>query len=90
MLGLMPVLHALARRPTLTKLGLGSCPLGRDNARLLRIALCNFPSLQSLDLGSTYIGRAELAEIAPALYNNTSIKVLDILKKGLDGIMCAR
>jgi hypothetical protein len=49
-MGLTPVLHALARRPTLTKLGLRRCPLGLDNARLLRLTLCNISSLQSLVL----------------------------------------
>jgi Leucine-rich repeat (LRR) protein len=76
--GLTRVLDALARRPTLTKLGLHACRLGRDNARLLRLALCNIPSLQSLDLTSNALGSAELAELAPALYRNTSIKVLDM------------
>jgi hypothetical protein len=55
-MGLTNVLQALARRPTLTKLGLRSCHLGRDNARLLRIALCNIPSLQSLILTSVLWG----------------------------------
>jgi hypothetical protein len=40
MMGLTLPLQALARRPTLTKLGLRCCPLGRDKARLLRLALC--------------------------------------------------
>jgi hypothetical protein len=38
MMGLTPVLQALGRRPTLTKLGLHHCQIGRDEARLLRIA----------------------------------------------------
>jgi Ran GTPase-activating protein (RanGAP) involved in mRNA processing and transport len=76
--GLTSVLQALARRPTLTKLGLCSCPLGRDEARLLRLALCNMPSLQSLVLADGTLGSSGLAELAPALYQNTSIKVLDI------------
>jgi hypothetical protein len=50
MMGLTPVLRALARRPALTELGLRRCPLGRDEARLLRLALCNIPSLQGLAL----------------------------------------
>jgi Leucine-rich repeat (LRR) protein len=92
MRGLTPVLHALARRPTLTKLGLRRsrrCPLGRDNARLLRIALCNIPSLQSLDLASNYLGSAGLAELAPALYHNTSIKELDIQRNDLHNMESA-
>jgi Ran GTPase-activating protein (RanGAP) involved in mRNA processing and transport len=89
MLGLTPVLHALARCPTLTKLGLRRCSLGRDNARLLRIALCNIPSLQSLNLRCTYIGSAALAEFAPALYHNTSIKVLDMSGNHLNGMESA-
>jgi Ran GTPase-activating protein (RanGAP) involved in mRNA processing and transport len=76
--GLTHVLHALARCPTLTKLGLCYFPLGRDEARLLQIALCNIPSLQSLFLEGSTLGSAGLAELAPALYQNTSIKVIDI------------
>jgi Ran GTPase-activating protein (RanGAP) involved in mRNA processing and transport len=78
MLGLTPVLQALARRPTLTKLGLRRCPLGRDETRLLQMALCNIPNLQSLVLTGGTLGSAELAELAPALYHNTSIEVLDM------------
>jgi Leucine-rich repeat (LRR) protein len=81
--GLADVLQALARRPTLTKLGLRRCVRGHDEARLLRMALCNIPSLQSLDLASNYLGSAELAELAPALYHNSSIKVLDISENNL-------
>jgi Leucine-rich repeat (LRR) protein len=83
-LGLTPVLHALARRPTLTKLGLHRCPLDRDKARLLQMALCGIPSLQSLDLESNCLGSAELAELAPALYHNTSIKVLNMSDNDLN------
>jgi hypothetical protein len=68
------VLEALARRPTLTKLGLRACRFGR----LHQLALRNIPSLQSLDLRSSALGSAELAELAPVLYHNTSIKVLDM------------
>jgi Ran GTPase-activating protein (RanGAP) involved in mRNA processing and transport len=78
MLGLTPILQALARRPTLTKLGLRRCPLGRGEARLLQMALCNIPSLQTLDLASSRLESAGLAELAPALYHNTSIEVLDM------------
>jgi hypothetical protein len=78
MRGLTHVLQALTRRPTLTKLGLHSCPLGRDEARLLGMALCNIPSLQSLVLKDRTLESAGLAELAPALYQNTSIKVLDM------------
>jgi Leucine-rich repeat (LRR) protein len=77
-MGLTHVLQALARRPTLTKLGLRHCHLGRDEARLLRLALCSMPSLQSLVLASSNLASAGLAELAPALYRNTSIKVLDM------------
>jgi Ran GTPase-activating protein (RanGAP) involved in mRNA processing and transport len=77
-IGLTPVLQALGRRPTLTKLGVRSCPLGRDDASLLCVALCNMPSLQSLILANNALGSAELAELALALYHNTSIKMLDI------------
>jgi Ran GTPase-activating protein (RanGAP) involved in mRNA processing and transport len=78
LMGLTPVLQALARRPTLTMLGLHNCPLSRKEAKLLRTALCMIPSLQSLDLSYTDLGSDELAELAPALYRNTSIKVLDL------------
>jgi hypothetical protein len=54
------------------------CPPGRDEARLLRLALCNIPSLRSLFLNYGSLGSAELVEIAPALHCNTSIKVLDM------------
>jgi Ran GTPase-activating protein (RanGAP) involved in mRNA processing and transport len=76
--GSTPILQALTRRPTLTKLGLRRCPLGRDAARLLCMALRNMPSLQSLILLDNGLGSAGLAELAPALYHNTSIKVLDL------------
>jgi Ran GTPase-activating protein (RanGAP) involved in mRNA processing and transport len=76
--GLTSVLQALARRPTLTKLALRRVRLDRDDARLIRLALCNIPSLQSLALTEGTLGTAELAELAPALYHNTSIKVLDM------------
>jgi Ran GTPase-activating protein (RanGAP) involved in mRNA processing and transport len=89
-MGLAHVLEALARRPTLTKLGLKGCRLGPANARLLRLALCNIPSLPSLDLTYSTLGSAELAEIAPALYRNTSIKVLDIGRNDLNGMESAR
>jgi hypothetical protein len=85
MMGLTPVLHVLAHRPTLTQLGLRKCPLGLDNARLLRMALCNIPSLQSLDLTDSTLGSAELEELAPALYHNTSIKMLDMSRNELGG-----
>jgi hypothetical protein len=93
MMGLAHVLEALARRPTLTKLGLhGSplgSPLGRDNARLLRNALCNIPSLQGLVLRCSNLGSTGLAELAPALYRNTSIKVLDMSENELGGMESA-
>jgi hypothetical protein len=44
MMGLTPVLRALARRPTLTKLRVCCCPLDRDEARLLQMALHKTPS----------------------------------------------
>jgi hypothetical protein len=69
--GLSPLLQALARRPTLTKLRLYGCPLSHYEARLLQVALCNIPSLQSLILTDGTLERAELAELAPALYHNT-------------------
>jgi Ran GTPase-activating protein (RanGAP) involved in mRNA processing and transport len=81
--GLTSVLQALARHPTLTKLGLRSCPFGPDNARLLQLALCSTPSFQSLYQVNNDLGSIELAELAPALYRNTSIKVLDMSRNGL-------
>jgi Ran GTPase-activating protein (RanGAP) involved in mRNA processing and transport len=82
-MGLTHVLQALARRPTLAKLGLRNCLLSSDEARLLRVTLCNIPSLQSLGLTNGTLERAELAELAPALYRNTSIQLLDISMNGL-------
>jgi Ran GTPase-activating protein (RanGAP) involved in mRNA processing and transport len=81
--GLTRVLQALGSHPTLTKLGLRGFRLGRDEFRLMRVAVCNTPSLQALVLRSGTLGRAELAELAPVLYHNTSIKVLDIMDNGL-------
>jgi hypothetical protein len=81
-MGLTRVLQALARHPALTKLGL-SCPLGRDEARLLRLALCSMPSLQSLDLACSGLNSVGLAELAPAFYRNTSMKLLDISFNGV-------
>jgi hypothetical protein len=83
-LGLTRVLRAFARHPALTKLGLRRCPLGSDEARLLRVALCNMPNLQSLDLASNDLGSAGLAELAPALYCDMSIKVLDLSENDLN------
>jgi hypothetical protein len=76
--GLTPVLRALGYRPSLTKLVLRCCPLGRVKLRLLRLALCNTPSLQSLVLRRGTLVDTGFAELAPALYHNTSIKVLDM------------
>jgi hypothetical protein len=80
-MGLTPVLQALARHPALTKLGLHYCRLGRDEVRL-GMALCNIPSLQSLS-HQTIPRERRVMELAPALYRNTSIKVPDISKNGL-------
>jgi Ran GTPase-activating protein (RanGAP) involved in mRNA processing and transport len=90
MMGLSRVLRALARRRTLTKLGLHFCPLGCDEARLLQTVLCNTPSLQSLALTLSALGSAELAELAPALYHNTSIKVLDLSGNNFNDMESAR
>jgi hypothetical protein len=77
---------------------LRSCHLGRDEARLLqlalcrdeaillRMALCNSPSLQSLVLKYSALG---LAELAPALYHNTSIEVLDLTGNDLSNMESA-
>jgi hypothetical protein len=90
MIGLTRVLRALAQRPTLTKLRLRCCPLGRNEARLLQMALFSTPSLQTLALTFSNLGSAELAELAPALYHNTSIKVLDISSNGFNDMESAR
>jgi hypothetical protein len=58
MIGLTRVLQALGRHPTLIKFGLYRCPLGRDEARLCRTALCNTPNFQSLDLASNNLESA--------------------------------
>jgi Ran GTPase-activating protein (RanGAP) involved in mRNA processing and transport len=89
-LGLTHVLRALARHLTLTKLGLRRCPLGRNEARLLRVALCNMPSLHNLELANTDLGSAGLVELALALYHNTSIKVLDMPDNDLNDMRSAR
>jgi Ran GTPase-activating protein (RanGAP) involved in mRNA processing and transport len=89
MMGLTNVLQALANRPTLTKLRLLGCRLGRDEARLLQMTLCNTPSLQTLVLKGSSLGSAGLAELAPALYHNTSIKVLDMPFNELDDMESA-
>jgi hypothetical protein len=70
-IGLTHVLQALVGHSTLTTLGLRRCPLGRDDAGLLRVALCNIPSLHSLALTERTMGSAGLAELVPALYHNT-------------------
>jgi Leucine-rich repeat (LRR) protein len=87
--GLTPVLQALARCPMLT-LALHGVHLGRDEARLLRMALCNTPSLQSLVLEDNTLGSVGLAELAPALYNNTSIKELDLTWNDFDDMDSVR
>jgi Ran GTPase-activating protein (RanGAP) involved in mRNA processing and transport len=90
MRGLMHILQALGRLPSkLTKLRLHNCHLGLDEARLLRMALCNLPNLQSLLLTGGTLGSGELAELAPALYHNTSIKVLDISGNDLNSVESA-
>jgi Ran GTPase-activating protein (RanGAP) involved in mRNA processing and transport len=91
--GLSRVLQALGRRPTLTKLKLHGHHrgfLGRNEARLLRMALRNTPRLQTLVLKACTLGSAGLAELAPALYHNTSIKVLDISENRLGDMKSAR
>jgi hypothetical protein len=77
-MGLTPVLQALGRRLTLTKLRLYRGRLGLEEARLLTIALCDIPSLQSLAVAGSSLGKARLAALAPASYHNTSIKVFNI------------
>jgi Ran GTPase-activating protein (RanGAP) involved in mRNA processing and transport len=88
--GLTHVLQALERRPTLTKLIIRGVDFGLDEARLLRIALCNIPCLQSLLLASCTMGSAELEELEPVLYRNTFIKVLDISRNHLNDMASAR
>jgi Ran GTPase-activating protein (RanGAP) involved in mRNA processing and transport len=87
--GLTSVLQALARRPTLTKLALRRVRLGRDEAILLRMALCNTPSLQSLVLIRNTLCSVGLAELAPTLYRNTSIKELDLTGNDLSNMESA-
>jgi hypothetical protein len=86
LLNLTHVFQALGQHPhpTLTMLLLRGVRLGRDNVRLLGMALNNIPSLQTLVLTEGTLGSAELAELAPALYSNTSIKVLNISYNWLD------
>jgi Ran GTPase-activating protein (RanGAP) involved in mRNA processing and transport len=89
MVGLTRVLQALERRPTLTKLGLRWCALGREEARLLGTVMRNSPSLQSLDLACSDLGSTGLEELALALYRNTSIKELDLSGNNLDDMESA-
>jgi Ran GTPase-activating protein (RanGAP) involved in mRNA processing and transport len=89
-MGLTRVLRALARHPPLTKLGIRDVRLGRNEARLLQLALRNMPSLQCLDLASSAPGSDGLAQLAPALYCNTSIKVLDLSCCGLHHMKSTR
>jgi hypothetical protein len=86
MIGLMHVLRALGRRPSLTKLILRSVHLGRDETRQLRMVLCNTPSLRTLVLTTRTLGSAGLVELAPSLYHNTSIKMLDMSRNDLSEI----
>jgi hypothetical protein len=67
----------------LTKLGLCSVRLGRDEAREIGMVLCNTSSLQSLNLACCTLGSTGLEELAPVLYRNTSIKVLDMSDNNL-------
>jgi hypothetical protein len=55
MMGLTHVLRALARCPTLTKLGLRDFALGREGVNLLRLALYSTTNLQSLDLPNSLL-----------------------------------
>jgi Ran GTPase-activating protein (RanGAP) involved in mRNA processing and transport len=90
-MGMPFVLQALARRPklNLTKLAIRCCTLDRDEARLLRLALCSIPSLHSLLLTEGTLVSAGLAGLASALYRNTSIKVLDMSSNRLGGMESA-
>jgi Ran GTPase-activating protein (RanGAP) involved in mRNA processing and transport len=85
-MGLPRVLKALAHRPSLTKLILRQCALGRDEVRQLRTVLRNTPSLQSLDLERNFLGSRGLAEVAPALHHNTSIKELNLSENSLSDV----
>jgi hypothetical protein len=89
MVGLTRVLRALGRHPTLAKLGLRHCRLGRDDARLLGMVLRNTSSLQTLVLTDGTLGGAELAEVAPALYRNASIEMLDMSNNSLNDMVSA-
>jgi Leucine-rich repeat (LRR) protein len=89
MMGLTHILRALARRPTLTKLRLCHCALGRDDAILLRLVLGSTPSLQSLDLANTFLGRYGFRELAPVLHHNTSIKEVDLSYNNLSDMESA-
>jgi hypothetical protein len=62
----------------------------RDDASLLRVALCSIASLQSFTLAYGALGSAELAELASSLYSNTSIKELDLSGNNFNDISCAR
>jgi hypothetical protein len=89
MTGFTRVWEALKHRPTLTKLQLRLCNLGRGEARQLGTVLRNTPFLQSLDLTGDDLGSAGLEELAPALYHNTSIKELNLSSNRLDNMESA-
>jgi Ran GTPase-activating protein (RanGAP) involved in mRNA processing and transport len=89
LIGLTPVLQALARHPTLAKLILHEFGLGRDSSRELAMVLCNSSGLRTLVLKDSTLGSAGLAELAPALCRNTSIRVLDISDNNLSSLESA-
>jgi Ran GTPase-activating protein (RanGAP) involved in mRNA processing and transport len=89
LIGLTPVLQALARHPALAKLILRGCRLDRDDARELAMVLCNSSSLHTLVLKDLTLRITGLAELAPALCRNTSIRVLDISGNNLKSIESA-
>jgi Ran GTPase-activating protein (RanGAP) involved in mRNA processing and transport len=89
LIGLTPVLQALARHPALAKLILSGFGLGRDSSRELAMLLCNSSSLHTLFLKDNTLGITGLAELAPALCRNTSIRVLDISGNDLNTLESA-
>jgi Ran GTPase-activating protein (RanGAP) involved in mRNA processing and transport len=75
----------LARRPTLTKLGLRRVRLVVTTVELLRMTLCNTPSLQSLVLTNNFLGTAGLAELASVVPQHVH-QVLDVSENNLNNI----
>jgi Ran GTPase-activating protein (RanGAP) involved in mRNA processing and transport len=84
--GLSPVLQALGRKTSLTKLTIAGCRLRFYQTRLLETVLRKNQKLQSLNLTSKYLETCDLAELGPALCNHASVTSLNVSYNGADDI----